>query len=125
MKLLMCGTQIDKEISKAVYCTRKPLWTGLEGCGAPQVEEQPIHTVSEHAELEGRSRTFSRDEMRRQRSATSKAHEHVVSFDLSNLKGKSAISEDAEAGLKKPQEKPPPNSWVKRWPRWVFNAIPA
>ena len=113
----MCGTQINKEISKAVYCARKPLWTGHEGCGAPQVEEQPIHTVSEHAELEGRSRTFSRDEMRRQRSATSKAHEHVVSFDLSNLKGKSAISEDAEAGLKKPQEKPPPNSWVKRWPR--------
>ena len=27
-----------------------------------QVEEQPIHTVSEHAELEGRARTFSRDD---------------------------------------------------------------
>ena len=27
-----------------------------------QVEEQPIHTVSEHAELEGRTRTFSRDD---------------------------------------------------------------
>ena len=73
--------------------------------------------MSEHAELEGRSRTLSRDEQRRQRSATSKAQEHVVSFDLSNLKGKGAISEDAEAGLKKPQQKLPPNAWVKRWPR--------
>jgi hypothetical protein len=27
-----------------------------------QVEEQPIHTVSEHAELEGRTRTCSRDD---------------------------------------------------------------
>ena len=81
------------------------------------MEEQPIHTVSEHAELEGRSRTFSRDELRRHRSATSKTREHVVSFDLSNLKGEIAISEDAEAGLKKPQETPPPSSWVKRWPR--------
>jgi len=81
-----------------------------------QVEEQPIHTVSEHTELEGHSRTFSREEARRNRSATSKVHEHVVSFDLDSLKDKEMASMDNEVSLKKPQDKPP-SSWVKRWPR--------
>lgn len=80
------------------------------------MEEQPIHTVSEHAELEGRSRTFSRDEPRRQKRAPSKAREHVVSFDLDSLQSKKAASVDMEVSLKKPQDKPP-SSWVKRWPR--------
>lgn len=81
-----------------------------------QVEEQPIHTVSEHAELEGHGRNGPREEARRHRRATSKAHEHVVSFQLAGLAGKEATSVDLEAALKKPQEKPP-TSWVKRWPR--------
>ena len=81
-----------------------------------QVEERPIHTVSEHAELEGHGRTSARDEARRHRRATSKAHEHVVSFNMDGLNGKKAASVDLEAALKKPQDKPP-NSWVKRWPR--------
>ena len=81
-----------------------------------QVEEQPIHTVSEHAELEGLGRSGPRDEARRHRRATSKAHEHVVSFNMDGLNGKKAASVDLETALKKPQDKPP-TSWVKRWPR--------
>ena len=81
-----------------------------------QVEEQPIHTVSEHAELEGHGRSVPRDEARRHRRATSKPHEHVVSFNMDGLNGKKAASVDLEAALKKPQDKAP-TSWVKRWPR--------
>ena len=102
---------------------RTRLATLLQRCTASsqavlgsQVEEQPIHTVSEHAELEGHGRSGLREETRRHRRATSKAHEHVVSFNLAGLDGEKTASVDLEAAFKKPQDKPP-TSWVKRWPR--------